>query len=89
LLQFLTHFGKILQTFTPFYPVGKFAGIGSVQYGSTLAGIVPLAKALGLFDPIKMVGSSEIALASCRPFSFLKQDANYSGHFSLDYRSSL
>lgn len=35
--------------------VGKFAGIGSVQYGSTLDGIVPLAKALGLFDPIKKV----------------------------------
>ncbi|KAF9931159.1 hypothetical protein FBU30_010695 [Linnemannia zychae] len=33
----------------------KFAGIASVQYGSTLNGIVPLAKALGLFDPIKNV----------------------------------
>ncbi|KAG0381170.1 hypothetical protein BGX24_008074 [Mortierella sp. AD032] len=35
--------------------IRKFAGIGSVQYGSTLAGIVPLAKAIGLFDPIKKI----------------------------------
>ncbi|KAF9128166.1 hypothetical protein BGW39_005298 [Mortierella sp. 14UC] len=35
--------------------ISKFAGIGSVQYGSTLAGIVPFAKAIGLFDPIKKI----------------------------------
>ncbi|KAG0282854.1 hypothetical protein BGZ96_012788 [Linnemannia gamsii] len=35
--------------------IRKSAGIGSVQYGSTLVGIVPLAKALGLFGPIKKI----------------------------------
>ncbi|KAF8907463.1 hypothetical protein BGZ58_006184 [Dissophora ornata] len=35
--------------------VHKYATIGSLQYGTTLDGIVTLAESLGLYDPIKKV----------------------------------
>ncbi|KFH68399.1 hypothetical protein MVEG_05214 [Podila verticillata NRRL 6337] len=35
--------------------VHKFAAIGSIQYGTTLLGLVPFLTGLGLYDPIKKV----------------------------------
>ncbi|KAG0350227.1 hypothetical protein BG005_010252 [Podila minutissima] len=36
-----------------FVDKGKFAGIGSVQYGSSLWNLVPYLQSIGLYDPIK------------------------------------
>ncbi|KAG0039469.1 hypothetical protein BGZ82_008104 [Podila clonocystis] len=36
-----------------FIDKGKFAGIGSVQYGSSLWNLVPYLQSIGLYDPIK------------------------------------
>ncbi|KAG0096173.1 hypothetical protein BGZ93_004922 [Podila epicladia] len=47
--------------------VNKFAAIGSIQYGSTLLGLVPFLTGLGLYDPIKKV--VDVACLSC--FQFL------------------
>ncbi|KAG0337896.1 hypothetical protein BG000_004833 [Podila horticola] len=47
--------------------VHKFAAIGSIQYGSTLLGLVPILTGLGLYDPIKKV--IDVACLSC--FQFL------------------
>ncbi|KAF9947835.1 hypothetical protein BGZ72_010229 [Mortierella alpina] len=35
--------------------VEKFAGFGSIQYGTTVAGLMTLLKPLGLYDPVKKV----------------------------------
>lgn len=35
--------------------IDKFATIGSIQYGSTLLGLVPILTELGLYSPIKKV----------------------------------
>ncbi|KAF9136815.1 hypothetical protein BG015_002987 [Linnemannia schmuckeri] len=33
--------------------IRKFAGIGSIQYGTNLLGLIPFLESLGLYDPIK------------------------------------
>ncbi|KAG0333568.1 hypothetical protein BG000_009065 [Podila horticola] len=60
--------------------VRKFAGIGSVQYGSSLWNLVPYLQSIGLYDPIKKL-INPLCL-SCTQFaagsSFLN-DLNASG----------
>ncbi|KAF9909042.1 hypothetical protein EC991_009103 [Linnemannia zychae] len=35
--------------------IRKFAGIGSIQYGTDLLGLIPLLEPLGLYDPVKKI----------------------------------
>lgn len=43
----------IMSLFSASKPTDKFAAIGSIQYGTTLLGLVPVLTSLGLYDPIK------------------------------------
>lgn len=44
---------NIMLLFSTSEPTDKFAAIGSIQYGTTLLGLVPFLTGLGLYDPIK------------------------------------